>query len=620
MTALAYPGGPFLAWLPAAPPAVVTSSIWGEDRPPVGSAPEIEPEHLRLFTYTALGAGYRGIGFRGNADLTRDAGRPLLIEMAFLNEEIDLCEAILANSSDPIPLLDTHDPDPPTLPPPGSRVNQRLPVIKERGPHPGVQAAAINTRDHKGTLLLVADYSPSAQFVPPQMAANNLHITVMAPESAQAFEISPGDIHALTRERVPGGIRIVLPEFGPTALVLITTDLGIEERLRAAISRVRPLAVQMAIEQAELEYQRVAATNAKLVKLGMKLYDKTDMKSPPLPEGAPEPAVEADLLKLCEAAIKAARELLEREDYPLAWSEARRATRNLRHLMFAQWSKAFENVVKAVGPPEIKRDPQKRGRMSNKEHMEIEYAKRNRTPYLMSPVLCPPLVSYPTLPQYDYWVHWMSKPFGHNRVPSGNFEDRAALETAGWINSSYEHDGITAKVMNTVDPKDKNNHILKMRVLPTEKQRIDKFVPHFEFPAAAIRSPAIRMEPDELFRISVMVTRPLPSVAGSGGIIVSDSIGGEALQYRSSASITKPSKIILYRRAPSHGVFTVTLGLAGFGEATFDDFRVETVDESRSGGEGDFAGRTPTRPRAPAPAAAGAPSTATRTGPRFRTR
>ena len=49
-------------------------------------------------TYMALSAGYRGLGYLGDADLTRPAGRALLIELAFLNEEIDLCESILARS------------------------------------------------------------------------------------------------------------------------------------------------------------------------------------------------------------------------------------------------------------------------------------------------------------------------------------------------------------------------------------------------------------------------------------------------------------------------------------------------------------------------------------------
>ena len=88
----------------------------------------VQPEQLRVYTFVALAAGYRGIGFRGNADLTRnDLGKMLLIEMALLNEEIHLFESILAQGKDPIPLYPTYPADPPALPPPGSlNVNQKI--------------------------------------------------------------------------------------------------------------------------------------------------------------------------------------------------------------------------------------------------------------------------------------------------------------------------------------------------------------------------------------------------------------------------------------------------------------------------------------------------------------
>ena len=47
-------------------------------------------------TYMALAGGCRGLTFVGDADLTRPAGEPLLLEMSFLNAEIDLFEEILA--------------------------------------------------------------------------------------------------------------------------------------------------------------------------------------------------------------------------------------------------------------------------------------------------------------------------------------------------------------------------------------------------------------------------------------------------------------------------------------------------------------------------------------------
>ena len=90
LAARSEPGGLFWAWIPATAPPIVRANIWGDDVPPSWGIPQVTPEQLRLMTYMALSAGYRGLGFLGDADLTRPAGRALLIELAFLNEEIDL--------------------------------------------------------------------------------------------------------------------------------------------------------------------------------------------------------------------------------------------------------------------------------------------------------------------------------------------------------------------------------------------------------------------------------------------------------------------------------------------------------------------------------------------------
>ena len=69
-----------------------------------------------------------------------------------------------------------------------------------------------------------------------------------------------------------------------------------------------------------------------------------------------------------------------------------------------------------------------------------------------------------------------------------------------------------------------------------------------------------------------------------GGIIVRDSLGGEQLQYRTSDPIPSFSRVVIYRKAPTDCSFTVTFGLAGYGEAFFDDFRVELVEADDSPG------------------------------------
>lgn len=610
ITALSNPGGLYAAWLPATAPPSVPMAVWGPGTPPAWGVPRVQPEQLRMLTYAALSAGYRGIGFHGDADLTGDLGRSLLIEMSFLNEEIDLIESILANGADPIVMHGTSLPDPSTLPPPGASPTQRVAPVKEPPPHPSIRAAAIGTIDRRGTLLLVSDLSSGAQYQPPQMAIDTICITVPAPQSAQAFEISPGEVKALDmRERVPGGTRITLKSFDTSTLILLTTDFGLKDRLEEQIQRVRPMAVQMAIEQARIQFRQVSEITDRLIAEGHNLYDPNDPKNPRRTEGTPPPDDEKDLREKAEKMIAVAQEAFERMDYSLAWSEARRSRRALRHLMSAQWAKAYNEMAK-IEDPELPKPPiTRRGRMSTDERKAEQDAVRKKMPVLLTGSSSPPLASYNTLPQHYNWVDWMKRPMSDNLLPSGSFDDHASLEEEGWLNESYQVPGLRGSVMTEPDPDKPGKRWLKLTVEPEDKKKLDEFSPVIDFPVAAVRTPPVQVVAGQFLRISMIVKKPVPNPPGQGGLIIRDSMGGENLQFRRSLSIPKFSKVVFFRRAPANGVMTITLGLAGIGDAYVDDLRIETLATSVAPGGNEVAGaRTPTtRRNGPPPATARRP-------------
>jgi hypothetical protein len=592
----------FWAWIPAAAPAIVRANIWGDEVPPSWGVPQVAPEQLRVMTYMALSTGYRGLGYLGDADLTRPAGRPLLIELAFLNEEIDLCESILARSGDPIPVYHVYDPDPPDLPPPGALPGTRVRPQKEFPPKPGLLASGIAV-ERKGALLLLADYAGNSQFQQPQLAARNLVLRVDMPESAQAFEISPGGVKLLDRARPPGGTQITLPEFSTTALILCTTDMGLKERVEAAIARVRPLAVQLAIEQAEAMLQTATEINGRLNADGQHLITAEDLKKRADAGIVAKPTDERDLLAKAEASIKSAREAQEREDFALAWDEARRASRPLRTLRFAHWVKAFGTLSGTAS-----------GSFSKPEDRSAV-----PIPVLIKPVCCAPCVAFNTLPEVYFWVDWIKgKPgykFGANRVPSGSFDDPKAMTEAGWVNVDHEFDGIISK-MSTVPREGKpGDRMIRVSVEPRNKEDLDNNLPFFDFPVTAIRTPPIKVDAKNLIRISIQVKRSFASTPGMGGIIVRDSLGGEQLQFRTSDPIPGFSRIVIYRKAPTDSSFTVTFGLAGYGEAFFDDFRVELVEADEAPGGSNIAhapangsARQPSAPDPTLPSTATSPS------------
>jgi hypothetical protein len=639
-------GGLLWAWIPAVTPPEVTRNIWGDDTPPSWGTPPVQPEQLRLMTYLALTAGYRGLGYRADADLTRSEGpgRALWIEMSFLNLEIDLCEQILAENDKTIPVYNLFDPEP--LPIPTNATQQsmkRPPAQPELKPRGELRGAAIPLRDRKGALLLVADYAANAQYQPPQLAYDKVTITPVLPEGAQAFEISPGDVKVLTPERVPGGTKLTLEEFDTTSLILCTGDLGLYDRVRSIVEAVRPIAVPLAIEQAEQMLQAVTEINGRLAADGHQLRSKVDLKLRRQAGFEGPPPDVPDLLAQSQRYIKNARDAQERQDYSVAWAEARRAKRPLRTVMSGHWEQANSALARAAesinpeGPKEEDEEPKK---------VDYKPKKLTSAPLLITPISCPPAISFYTLPEHYIWVDWIKgRPgyrFGRNRVPSGSFDDPLTITASGWVDVSYQMDGIIAKIstvprseangwplgpnrpnLDQIAPDNRpSNRVVKLNVSAERPEELDTLLPKFlDFPVAAIRSPPVRVEANNLIRISVLVKRPFTSPTGTGGIFVRDSIGGEQFQFRTSMGLGSFSRVVLFRKAPADCTFTVTLGLAGYAEAYFDDFRVEVIEHEATTGDSDVAQSRPRRrtagsPELPIPTVPAAVSRSTESRPR----
>jgi hypothetical protein len=550
LTALENADTLFYCWLPMNPPAVFKEAIWGRDRAPSWGVPRIQPDQLRLSAYTALAAGCRGLAFDATEEITLGTGRSLLIEAALLNEEVDLFEWLLADTSKSMRMLPCYKPDPPA-PPPAQGVNAMRNVANrkpEEPPHPTIRAAAFTTKDRRGTVLLVADYAGGAQYQPPQMALNDLKIDVPGQSDAQAYEISPGDVKVLDRQRVPGGIRITIPGFGPTAIVYVTTDGARVEEIQRAVARVRPLAVNLLIEQAQLQYASITEIYQMLVEDGH-----------PMSEGG-------ELLAQAAGSIKDAQSAQEDQEYSVAWSKARIAIRPLQILMRAQWDSANEAIRNTIYDDKLPCGP-----------MTLP-GESKPLPRIVSPVSVPPLTSFGTLPQAWIWKDWIKRGrLSRNLLPSGDFEDADALKDEGWTDESYHVEGIDSGMTVTNEGPGKGKRALRLSGPPTDRSRIDKTVPFEDHPVAAIRTPPIDVQEANMIRISVMINMPTRTAPGAGGVIVRDSFGGEPLEFRSSLAVPGWQELVIYRKAPATGQMTVLLGYAGLQYALFDNLRIQKV-------------------------------------------
>ena len=568
LTARSNADAPITAEIDVTPPPVFQRAIWGTDTPFAWGVPRIQPEQVRIAAYSAIAAGCRGLTFRAEGDLSQGPGRMATIEMALVNEEIDLLEPILADPDKAVRLVDTYMADPPPPPPltlfamnTGTAMRPKVP--KEFPPNFTIKAASISTKDRRGTLLMVADFQPYAQFQPPQSAMNKVKLIVPAPRDAHAYLISPGGVKTLGMpDHLPseaGGHSINIEDFGVTGLVLLTTNAELKDQIERSINQIRPKAVSLAIEQAELHRAWVVEVDALL----------QDARHPQKHS--------ADLIAAADALIQSARDAQERFDYQTAWDEARRAGRPLRHLMRYHFMAAYDEFVKALNDEDLPCGP-------------IAYeGKEKPQPRLISPIVAPPLVSFGTLPQAWTWLEWVKTGrLGPNILPSGGFNlaDMKEFLAQGWTDASYRVDDVNPQASlakggpDNPKPDDEGGSNLVLFAGPRKGLTLDQLPPFVDHPLVAVRSPAVPVKAGEVYRISVMAFLPKPTAPGLGGVIVRDSLGGERLQYRSSGALSGNwYEIVYYRRVPADTTLSVTLGLAGYGLCTFDDLRIEPIVE-----------------------------------------
>ena len=509
-----------------------------------------QPEQIRLLAYTAAAAGCRGLGFWSDRFLADShAGHDRLLQMALLNLEFQLLEPMLVSAQAPLWAATSI---------------------------PQVRAAVMRT-DY-GVLCLPIWVGPGSQFVPGQSAVANLTLTVpQVPTGTQAWLISPGEIRAVRSERVVGGTRITLPEFGLTAAVVFTSDLvgrnSLVAHLQDQVRSMSKIATQWSYDLAQEELAKVVRINTELEEGGHRL-----------PDGQKLLEDARRRLQLC-ATHRRNGNTVE------AYAESQRAMRPLRILMREQWILAVKE--------------------------------------LDLPVASPYAVSFYTLPR-----HWkFRQEIAHakampNVLPGGDFEGQPVSAAATWRVQQETSLDEVIKVAKTVPKREseegepakpgtakkgtatataakdkpaaatdeaakkkakeeaaKKKKVSKLKgyALKLEIKPSDDTLPP---PAAlertflAVHSPAVKLPPGTLVSISGSVCIPAEITASADGVLLYDSAGGEPLAVRISSAVPVWRKFTLFRRVPASGSIHVTLALTGLGKAYFDNIRIEPLSPS----------------------------------------
>ncbi len=380
--------------------------------------------------------------------------------------------------------------------------------------------AAVYQAEH-GRLLVPLWSAPLAQYVTGQPGGKSVTFVVPGvPESYNAYQLGPGGLRPLRHKRQTGGVRIVIDEIDLASMVLLTENPLL---VTAMTRRVN----QASRRWAELQREMAATKSHTVTHILSQLPQPTRV------------ANETELLAAAQKALAQCDALLASRDDAGAYVEALRALRGLRLVERARWEAAL--------PP------------------------------IQSPVSSPGAVAFPTLPLH---VGLMQRATtfasGVNLLAGGDFEDFDAMSQAGWRHFQHPQTAVTCSAELSPTAARGGQRGLRLAAQPIDPQAPPLWL---ESPPVWITTPPLAVPAGQNLLIHGWVHVPQPIAASVDGLLVVDSLGGEALAHRVRGT-SGWQEFGLYRVAPRSGTLTVTFALTGLGEAWIDDVTIQPLGPS----------------------------------------
>ena len=506
-----------------------------------------QPEQIRLLTYLALASGYKGIGYWSDKFLADShQGRDRLLQIALLNQEIEMLEPLLLHLNDDIRWV------------PSSNKNVLVAILRTNG---------------KGVLALPIWLGGGAQYVPPQGAIQNLSFVVpLVPDGAEPWEISPVRVQSLQNQlkQTPEGTQVTIPEFDLTAAVVFTSDNskdGLVAMWQKHTRRISRYAASWAVEMADEEFRKVT-----------KIHERLAEVSPPLEEARL-------LLRNAEQRLMAAKRDRVANNDETAYYEAMRSMRPLRILMRAHWERAIKSLDypgASIYASSYYTLPRHWELASLLRGGEVAVSALNDGDF--ERVSVPDRRGVPvdklsgwTVQQVALDEVQMEARFVPSEVGE-DVEETPPLKPRG----QYAPTGMTKQFDDPRAPKPTlGNTILRLRVTP-KPVVINKDAKAPPEPQAlervflAVNSPPVRLPPGSWVRVTGWIKTASPVRASADGVMFYDTTAGEAYALRLTSQ-PKWKQFHFYRKVPTTGDLRVRMAITGFGTVYFDDIRVEPI-------------------------------------------
>lgn len=546
------------------PGTFVTTWIQTEIEPVNGvlrsPLPVVEPEQIRLLTWTALAAGVRGIGYWKSTgfDSTLPGARERELVIAITNQEIELLEPWLSTQS----VIDHR-----TVPVSKSasrphqnweeeetvfgsgaieqrqRARERLAAQREpsKASTRGGTIELASIHGPNGQLLIPIWHDPNTQFVPGRMAIRNLEMVIPGIEdTATVWELSTTGVRTVPAKSGPSGKSIRLDRFDQVAALVVSTDPNWGNILRSRINMIKVRSAALWLELAKVRLERVRAVDRELQMLGV-----GQPSGPVLLQQATTYIETAEREYHRNVTMRPDSGQPTRQGYPqsnldvasIRWN-AEAALQSLRVLQRAHWHRAVDG----------------RG----------------------SPLSSPYTACFQTLPEHWRLVRRIgASPVAgiENRLPFGDFEetDSRQMVNEGWRNIQPELDGIRAAVEITSLPGSSNSILRMLSLMTTEED------PPITLPATplALETPPVAVAPGQIVHISGRIRIPYPVRSTLEGVTLSENLSGTRLRW-TEAGDWKSFEMI--REVRSGSELRLRLTLHGLGEVWFDDLKIVVSD------------------------------------------
>ena len=519
------------------------------------------PEQIRVLTYLALAAGYRGIGYWSDQFLADSHhGRDRLLEIAMLNAEMELLEPVLLSANEPVKWLPTS--------------------------HPSVRVAIL--RGPKEVIALPIWLGKDTQYCPEQGTLASLTLKVpTVPDGATPWRITAAGVDEIKDVKsVVGGTEITINEFDTAAAIVFTSDLGPtgkvvrwQDNTRHKLART---AANWAREQAVAQFNKTLITHKNI-----------------LTAGGPDVREAADLLKESTCAIDRASLYTDNAQPDMAYREARRALRPLRVLQRQHWLNATEKLDTPTASPFAV------SFYLLPKHWELtRYIQQTRPGgnsllhpgFELNEKVAEEGAAVSSLPGWTTRRTFLDPVIGVAAIVNSDAElvEDAIPKPLTYGKDRFGQPGRPVPTMtdalNQQPRPNLGRHCLKLAISPDEvKLGIGKVPQALERSFLAVDSPAAEFPAGTWVRISFW-TKVLEMRSSADGVMIYDSAGGEPLSVRPNVG-PRWQQFHLYRQVPESGKIGITFALTGLGLAFFDDVKIEPMIP--------FGGSTSAKPVAP---------------------